>query len=119
MSALCINVDKVRSDGIICGVTQSRCALQRYCSDCGEWKMSNNYLTCRHLKENNVMSEKKTNNSTRTTKSAPKAAPKSTQKKEKATIITILPNFSLAQKADGSVVKVRGISAKVGDEIEI
>ena len=126
MSVLCINAAKDKTGNILCNVSESRCAFQRYCSDCHEWKMSNNYQNCRHLKENNIMSEKK-KKSTRAPKiqeeniveefSRPTA--KTTAKKEKGIVVAVGSAFMFVQKSNGSNVKIVRTSAEVGDEIEI
>lgn len=68
------------------------------------------------------MSEKKTATSTRAPKTQTKKAPSASSapsKMEKGIVIAVRPAFTLVKKADGSAIKVRGITAKVGDEIEI
>ena len=62
------------------------------------------------------MSEKKTASKSRAAKTQEIKVP---SKKEKGIVTTVRPTFVLVQKKDGSAIKLHGISAKVGDEIEI
>lgn len=64
------------------------------------------------------MSEKKTTTKSRAPKADDLKNITTVPKKEKGTVIAVRPAFVLVEKLDGSSIKVRGVSAKVGDEIE-